>query len=112
MAKIASSIQISELLISLLRLAEGGRRRTTPVVGDEQLELLRPHRLRFGRLGVVVAEDVEHSVDDQQCQFVVERPGVGRRLSSGDVRADDDIAEEGGDRWRRRRRVIDGVEGE
>ena len=66
-------------------------------MSDEELELLGPHRRRLLGLGMVVAEDVEHAVDDQQGQLVVERAGVRRRLLAGDVGTDHDIAEEDGD---------------
>ncbi len=56
------------------------------------------------RLGVVVAEDVEHAVHDEQGQLVVERAGVVGGLVGGDGRAHDDIAEQHRHAWLRRHR--------
>ena len=48
----------------------------------EQLELPGAHRDALVLLGVVVAEHVEHAVDDEQGELVVDRPGVVGRLAA------------------------------
>ena len=61
-----------------LLLAEAGRRGPVPVELLEQVDLPRSHPGHLVRVGVVVAEDVEHAVHDEQRQLVVDGAGVAR----------------------------------
>ena len=42
------------------------------MVSIEEARFLRLHRRGLTRLGMVVADDVEHTVDDQQREFVLD----------------------------------------
>ena len=83
------------VLVRVVLLAEPGRRRAAPVVSARAARA-RGRRIARGlvRLGVVVAEHVEHAVHDEERELVVERAGVVGRLLAGDVRADHDVAEQ------------------
>jgi hypothetical protein len=50
---------------------------------------------------MVVPEEVQHTVHHEQCELVVERPGVRRALGDRHGRADDDVTEQYGnvDEW-------------
>ena len=56
--------------------------------------LLQPeHLLLLVRLGVVVAQQVQHAMDRQEGEFVVERMSGLLRLAGGELRAQHDVAE-------------------
>src|SRR5688572_12761152 len=63
--------------VGLLVLPEAGRCRAVPVQRGEMLELATTHANGFAGCRMIVAEHVQHAVNDQQGQFVVERAGVG-----------------------------------
>ena len=50
------------------------------MVRGQQRSLPRVHRGFFGRIGVVIAENVEHTVHDEQGEFVVEGAVMDRRV--------------------------------
>ena len=60
----------------------------------EQRDLAGSHHGCLVGLGVVVPEHVQHAVDDEQRDLVVERAGVVGRVASRDRRADDHVAEQ------------------
>ena len=67
----------------------------------EQLTLPALHSFLLFGLGMVVAEDVKHTVDDEQGELVVDGAGVLVGVSRRDRRTHHDVAEQ-------QRHVIDG----
>ena len=78
------------------RARRGRRRDPCPCSPEPGQELALPllHRRLFPRIGVVVVEQVQHAVDDEQRELVVERRTVLGRLRRGDRRADHDVADQ------------------
>lgn len=65
-----------------------------PVMKHEQLTLASLHRSTLGRVVVIVTEDMQHTVNNEQRQFVVDSAGVLWRLACGDRRTDHDVAQQ------------------
>jgi hypothetical protein len=77
-------------------LAERGRRIAMPMVQYQKFALASLHCRSLGWLVVIVTEDVQHTVNNEQRQFVIDGAGVLGRLPCGDRRTDDDVTQQQG----------------
>lgn len=59
----------------------------------EQLPLTSPHRGLVVGVGVIPSQDVKNTVHHQERHLVVQRTGVGGRLTSGDLGTDHHVTE-------------------
>ena len=77
----------------MMELPELDRRGPAPVMLGQQRQLPGTHRRCFSGLGMVVPQDVQHTVDDEQRKFVFVGPGMNSELRTRDCRREYDVTE-------------------
>lgn len=68
--------------------------RPHPVKALEQIALCSSHGPRLVRFAMVMADEVQQSVNHQQRQLIIDGPGMTGRLVACHLRTDDDVAEQ------------------